>query len=293
MKNVPYIVGSQSVSFFFEGQPYEIAASHPNYSKIVKKLSVKDTTDLLELVDIPKAITTQSGGKIVVKDGAVYYNGQLLHNHAADRLVALLEGGHDIAPLVKFLERLMSNPSKRVVDDLFKFLDYKKMPLDPEDGCFYAYKAVRGDWMDKHSGTIRNMIGDKPEVPRNTVDDRHEVDCSHGLHVGTLEYISSFKSSGDKVVIVKVDPADVVTVPSYDVTKLRCCRYEVVEEYEGPLPNNIYGRPETITDYSYLDDDEYDDDEFWDDDEDIEDEYDDEEDETSTWCETCQEHHYN
>lgn len=290
MKNVPYIVGSQSVSFFFEGQPFEITGSHPNYSKIIKKLSTKDTADLLDLIDIPKAITTQSNGKIVVRDGAVFYNGEALHNHAAERLVALLEGGHDINPLVKFLERLMSNPSKRVVDDLFKFLDYKKMPLDPDDGCFYAYKAVRGDWMDKHSGTIRNMIGDKPEVPRNKVDDRHEVDCSHGLHVGTLEYVSSFKGSGDHVVIVKVDPADVVTVPAYDVTKLRCCRYEVVAEYDGPLPNNIYGRPETITDYSYLDDedDEYDDEEFWDDDEDL----DEDEEEGREWCAACGEYHY-
>jgi len=280
MKNVPYIVGSQSVSFFYDGAPYEISGFHPNYRQIVKKLSAKDTEDLLELIDIPRAITSQSGGKIVVTDGVVYYAGQQLHNHAADRLLALLEGGHDINPLVKFLERLMSNASKRVIDDLFKFLDYKKMPLDPEDGCFYAYKAVQSDWMDKHSGTIRNMPGDKPETPRNTVDDRHEVDCSHGLHVGTLEYVSSFKDPGDHVVIVKVDPADVVTVPSYDVTKLRCCRYEVVEEYDGPLPNNIYGRPEVITGYSYLDDEEeYEDDEFWDDEDD---------DDDPDWCETCQ-----
>ena len=56
-------------------------------------------------------------------------------------------------------------------------------------------------------------------------------------HVGSLEYATTFGSSDRIVVIVEVDPADIVSVPSdCEFQKLRTCRYKVVGKYEGPLP---------------------------------------------------------
>ena len=43
--------------------------------------------------------------------------------------------------------------------------------------------------------------------------------------------------------LVKVDPADVVSIPvDYNNTKMRCCRYEVIGEYENYAKD--YGVPD-------------------------------------------------
>ena len=65
--------------------------------------------------------------------------------------------------------------------------------------------------------------------------------------MGSLEYVRSFAScygipGGDNIIIVKVDPAHVVSVP-YDCNcqKVRVERYEVVELFTGELPETVYG----------------------------------------------------
>ena len=90
--------------------------------------------------------------------------------------------------------------------------------------------------MDKYSGTINNSVGQSPRVKRHQVDDNCDVGCSNGLHVGAIDYVKSYGGAGDKVVVCKVDPADVVSVPLDSMhQKVRCCGYEVVGEYNGDL----------------------------------------------------------
>ena len=92
--------------------------------------------------------------------------------------------------------------------------------------------------------TISNKVGNVVEVPRNTVDDNWRLDCSSGLHVGSIEYVRNFCANDqNRVVIVKVNPADVVAVPEYECTKLRTCKYEVVGEYDAAL---LEAMPETL-----------------------------------------------
>jgi len=81
------------------------------------------------------------------------------------------------------------------------------------------------------------MIGDAPTMQRHNVDDDANVGCSYGFHVGSLEYVRDFASGNDRIVIVEVSPADIVSVP-HDCAhmKVRVCRYKVVAEYTGPLP---------------------------------------------------------
>ena len=146
----------------------------------------------------------------------------------------------------------MSNPSKSCVDQLYEFLENKNLPID-EDGDFYAYKAVKSNWMDKHSGTISNKIGETVEIARNKVDDNPRNDCSYGLHVGSIEYVRGFGNPDDKYVIVKVNPADAVAVPSYDTRKMRCCKYIVVEEFVDALPSTTY-KPDVDEDEECNDD---------------------------------------
>jgi hypothetical protein len=74
-----------------------------------------------------------------------------------------------------------------------------------------------------------NSPGKVVEMERHEVDDNRDVTCSTGLHFCGMSYLSCF--GGDRTVIVKVNPADVVSIPSdYNDAKGRTCRYEVVGE---------------------------------------------------------------
>ena len=54
--------------------------------------------------------------------------------------------------------------------------------------------------------------------------------------MGAIDYVKSYGYAGDKVVICKVDPANVVSVPlDSEHQKVRCSGYEVVAEYNGDL----------------------------------------------------------
>jgi hypothetical protein len=65
------------------------------------------------------------------------------------------------------------------------------------------------------------------------------------VHVGSLEYVRGFacgygEEGGDRIVIVKTNPADVVSVPhDCEYQKVRTAKYLVVSEYTGPLPEYV------------------------------------------------------
>ena len=59
------------------------------------------------------------------------------------------------------------------------------------------------------------------------------------------------------MVIVKIDPENVVSVPKdCDCQKLRCCEYSIVRDYEGEMEHNLYqdDGEEWEEDYDYPDD---------------------------------------
>lgn len=129
--------------------------------------------------------------------------------------------------LFNFLDKLMLNPSNRSVNELYGFLQHNDIEL-AADGDFYAWKVVRSTYMDKHSNTMDNSVGKEVRVARNQVNEDSDVTCSYGLHVCAKSYISHFSSNGDRVVRVKVNPADVVAIPKdYNDSKMRCAGYFV------------------------------------------------------------------
>jgi hypothetical protein len=141
----------------------------------------------------------------------------------------------------------MQNPSKRAVEELYTFLEKGNLPLTP-DGYFLAYKKVQHDFKDIHSGTMDNSPGKIVEMERNAVDDNMHNTCSTVLHFCAKEYLPHFgnRASGkkaDRVVILKINPADVVSIPAdYNSTKGRACRYEVIGEL-GVHPDQAFIAP--------------------------------------------------
>lgn len=233
MKDVSYILLPESMCISIDNVMHTIGQSHPNYHQVQQAIKEQRLDDLEDLVDVPAAIKRYSHGSIEVFDGVVTHNGEQLHNYAADKLLELMSAGFPVEPLLRFIDNLMQNPSKQAVDELYKYLEATKSPIT-SDGHFLAKKSVRANYMDHHSGTIRNMIGDKPSMLRNKVDDRRDVTCSYGLHFANLAYASGFGSTGRRIMTLKINPKDVVSIPSdYNNTKGRCCAYQVVAEDAG------------------------------------------------------------
>jgi acyl carrier protein len=73
------------------------------------------------------------------------------------------------------------------------------------------------------------------------VDDVADNHCSYGLHFCSQSYLQKF--GGDRIVILKINPRDVVSIPTdYNHAKGRCCRYEVIGELAGD-PSTAFVAP--------------------------------------------------
>ena len=258
--SVPFMWVDGNLTLILDNRAHQILPDHINYKLIMDNLSSASESELLELVDIQTAVASFSRGKVEVKNGKVFYEGDEVHGAISKRILEFMSKGLPFEPLVNFLNNLMDNPSMQSQKELYDFLEHQYLPVT-EDGCFLAYKAVRSDYMDKYAGKFRNRVGDVCEMTRAKVDDNRGVGCSQGLHAGALNYVASYGSldAGDKIVIVKINPKDVVSVPNdCNCEKLRTCRYEVVGEYQGELLKPLYKSDFSEDDYHDDDVDDYD-----------------------------------
>jgi hypothetical protein len=225
-----------------DGVQHTVLASNPMFASAVSAFQSKDWDALMLVIDPSRKFNNLYAKyeQIEVKDGSVFVSGDVVRSIVADRIINFLADGIDCLPIFKFITRLHLNPSKRAVDELYTFLEHKHLPLT-ETGTFLAYKAVRQDFTDKHTGKFDNSVGNVLEMPRNKVDDDKNVGCSYGFHAGTLAYATNFAGGNDRMVLVEIDPADVVSIPTdCEFQKLRTCRYKVVAECERPLDELVY-----------------------------------------------------
>jgi len=283
---VPFMFVDGNLTVVLNNKSYQVLPDHINYKMILEALPTATADELLKIVDVEKAVAAFSDGLVEIKNGKVYYEGDEVHGSISKRILEFMSKGLPFQPLVTFLNNLMTNPSMQSQKELYDFLEHEHLPIT-EDGHFLAYKAVRNDYMDKYRGIFDNHVGNVCEMTRSKVDDDRGRGCSNGLHAGALNYVAGYGSleAGDKIVIVKINPRDVVSVPSdCNFEKLRTCRYEVVGEYQGELLKPLYSASlDNGVEYDYDDEEEYDNDYDWgwnDEEEDIDDEYyeDDEED---------------
>jgi hypothetical protein len=240
-----FIKTDDSLTIVIDNTPKTMSVNHPSFDDAISALENGDIDLLDSLFDVKNKIqkefvstSSRFGGVEICDDGTILYNGEVIHNYIVDKIFEFMDCRLPFQPLVNFLEKLMENPSKRAVDELYKFLEHKHLPIC-EDGDFLAYKSVREDYMDHHSGKFSNHVGSVLAMPRNAVCDDADVGCSYGFHAGSYEYASTFGGSGSRLVIVKINPADVVSVPrDCNCQKLRTSRYEVMKDFE-----EIYNKP--------------------------------------------------
>jgi hypothetical protein len=261
---IPYLMQGKNIILVVDGKSHTVSKdTHIAYGKIVDALKAQDWEALRDLVEPKKAIVNFGKGFVSIVDSTVYWKGQPFHNALANRMIEMYMDGFPIDPMIRFMENLMKNPSKRSVDQVYGFLEKNSLPLT-EDGHFLAYKRVNNNYKDIHSGTFDNSIGQTVEMERNGVDDNPDSHCSSGLHFCSESYLGSFGNSSQPVMILKINPADVVSIPTdYNGAKGRCCKYKVVAQVNGDPKeaftkaiNGDYNEPQKKYAEPTVDDDE-------------------------------------
>lgn len=238
----PMTVTEDTIQVMIGGMPM-VAPKGSIYFEQIKQAIRRGASDqeLKGLFDAAGAVKTFTQGDFQIVDGNILYLGEEVPTCISERILFLMRERMPYAYMQNFWKRLTANTSRRAQQELYKFLEHKGMCIT-ETGMVRAYKAITNSWFDKYSGTFSNHIGAAPKMPRNAVCDDADIGCSYGFHVGSLEYVRGFASGygskgGDRIVIVEFDPADAVSVPkdcSYN--KIRVCKYRVIEEFRGELP---------------------------------------------------------
>lgn len=221
---------------FDNGESVTVYPSNAYYKEIVAALGKKDY-DTVKRLASPKAVVQDKIEKVQrrgvssveLRDGVVYYKNEPIHNSLTNRIVAMANEGYDIEPMCLFLENLQQNPSYRAVNELYGFLEKGNLPIT-EDGYFLAYKNVDQNYMDCYTHKIDNSVGKEVKMDRNKVNEDPNKTCEQGLHFCSRSYLPHY-NPGQHTMVLKINPADVVAIPTdYNDAKGRCCRYVVIGE---------------------------------------------------------------
>lgn len=260
--SIPYVLGSDSITVYLKGKPYPINKQAHTYPMVLAAIKSGDVKALEQAINIRQGIAdnlSKTNKNVRIDGSRIFYDDREVTGLVASRVFETIRLGLDTAPITNFLANLMQNPSKRAVDEAMGFTEACDLPLT-EDGFILAYKRVKANYYDVHSRTVLNKPaelmtaedravmakpqGKKSEVkvevingvttvsmPRNLVNDDKDQTCSEGLHFCSFDYLKSF--SGERIVILKINPADIVSIPSdYNNSKGRTCKYQVVGEVD-------------------------------------------------------------
>lgn len=233
-----------------------VSNAHPNWKMVMEAYRKDGLRAVLPLLDLGTCIQTSSKGRFVVKDGVVYFNGYPTSGYLFEKILLYMrELPNQYQRLVTFAENLYDNPCQAVQNDLYKFLEHGGNPIT-EDGCFLAYKGVDDEYWSLTAGKAKllkgrvkdmghgqfkiwNAVGEHIQMDEQDVNPNPNEGCSFGLHAGSFSYANGFKGANGRLMIVKVNPKHVRSVPKDEsFQKLRATEYVVIAE-EGRKLNEV------------------------------------------------------
>lgn len=232
---------------------FEADSNHPHWQTILVGLEHNDPS-IFELFDVQGGMVKRlkALSDRVEYDGTnILFDGDVINSALSDQILRFIKQGvGDYAPLVRFWEKLASNPNEHSREQLYRWLKTHNFTIT-NDGDIVGYKGVKIVDEDSYvsvnagkatvngkavSGQIPNNPGSIITMPRSEVQHDPAVGCHTGLHVGTWDYANSFTRGA--VLEVHVNPRDVVSVPTdCSDAKMRCCKYKIVQRlgkhYDG------------------------------------------------------------
>jgi hypothetical protein len=287
--------GQQFITIFAEDKLLPpVDDSHPNFLAIKDACLASmegagiDVPYLVSLFDVAQTVADQFArlsDRVTVKNGVILLDNDPVHGELQDQIIQFLNAGEEFEPLVKFYEKILTNPLGDVREGLYSFIKGQRANGNftiTRDGDILGYKSVQKavpEWRTeettvyvpsrrgegivndrevKRNEYVEQVPGDIVEMPRSRVLYAPSQACGDGLHIGTYEYAERF--SGDTVMLVRFSPRDIVSMPDNNSTwKLRVCRYEVLGAVTEPLEVPVWSPEGEGTDESYTKYDEYED----------------------------------
>jgi hypothetical protein len=258
-----------SVTIFPEGGKSQVATrEHPNFPMILQKIADATTEqEVIDLFDVRRAVEgrfNKVSDRVSIRGNNVYFDNMPQEGVLVDTILQFhYAGSDDFMALVNFMEKIELNPNPHSREHLFRWLKSGRFSITP-DGDIIAYKGVnrktgatmvgKGDANDEYlstrsgpaivdgnphkSGFVPNKPGVIVEMARNEVRFDPHVTCSTGLHIADWSYASGM---GDSVLMVLVNPRDVVSVPvDAGDKKMRVCRYKVLKQVDAEDQNMLH-----------------------------------------------------
>lgn len=236
-----FTIGLAAITVFLDGNINTVDSSHANFRYLAEELrkpapgmeskgeEPRSLDRIRTLVSIRKMLESKTIGNVeITTTGAIRYKGNEVNNYMTQRMLQILGEGYDITPWARFMDNVMENPASYAHAELYEWMERADMPIT-EDGCFIAFKKVRSDYTDCYTGKFSNAVGTTLEMDRTACDPKRTNHCSTGFHFCSAGYLSKF--SGERVMVLKINPRDVTSIPNdYGFTKGRCCRYDVIGE---------------------------------------------------------------
>lgn len=222
-----------------DGRTHLVTATHPRFAMLEAIVRValvlqhgEDQRPYRMAVELLPQLATGSAlpktislGSLQIGSQGVMDGAETVENQAADRALWAVENEVDPGPVLAFLNRLLANPSKRSVDDLFDYVDRHGLALTP-DGFIVGYAQVGAE----HAGPDTVV-----EVRRNRVEEDLSRPSPQSLNFGPFpHFVMEMRRAHLRVLAVLVDPADVVAVPTLGLDEVRCCRYRVIADCSPP-----------------------------------------------------------
>ncbi len=254
-----------SLTICLDGKPYTVSEDRVNFKMLIKSIQANDKEAVKKFLTVTSsAETVLRNSNIEVKNSRVFYKGKEQHGTVVNRIIEQSLKAMSPINLINFLDRLNENENKVVKEYLYSFLEHKDIAID-NDGYCWGYKAITNDWKDKWTREWNYSLGEKPTMPRSQADSNPDNTCGAGFNIGNMDFVRGYayrygQDGGDRIVIVRFNPKDVCCVPYQATMKLRCCSFEVMQEFKGQLPPVITNSFDAYKEdfqqplaYSYLD----------------------------------------
>lgn len=225
------------ISVVIDGTPFNVAKDAINYAELFAALSEGADRERIRKLASPiaalRTLANEEGLEITENEETgelqVAYEDKPLRGVIASRILDLFRAEKGFEIYRRFVAKALTNRDPDAVDQLFRFMEANRLSIHP-DGDVLAFKAVRKDYFDHHSGRVLYALGTYVEMPREQCNSNPHVSCSTGLHVGGDSYVKS-QYSGSKMLIIKINPSDFVSVPfDYNNAKARVCKLFVYAE---------------------------------------------------------------
>lgn len=254
-----------NITVVSDGEMFVADDKHPLFEEIVEGAVAGDASvvDLFDSSRRAAKVLENLSDRVQVANSRVWVDQTQVEDVFADMLVDLMsEGAETYLPYVNFLEKVYSNTSEGIRENLSRWLEAEQFTI-LKNGNILGYRGLNPDYTSKHAGPgivngvsvhghLDNSVGNVVELPVEMVEVNAAQGCAPGLHVGTYDYASSWAGHGGVVVSVEVDPRHVRSVPyECDSSKMRVSKYKVLDTITQKVESRY-------ADYDYDDYDEYD-----------------------------------